>query len=172
MGSRSRSSSSNTSGATSSTMGKLAGGRTSNSTMMGLLEQLQGSQLGGMLPIIGALIKDGKGTMASNPMAPFFGQPIQVQTPDFLSGFIEKHNPQEPQQQPPGQPNMHGNMPTSQFNQVAHSANPDNMGWTAMPDDYVPRHGALRDIKNIMSKPDHAFNPERRNRSGGGFMGY
>ena len=116
MGSRSKSSSSNTSGATSSTMGKLAGGRTSNSTLMGLLEQLQGSQLGGMLPIIGALIKDGKGTMASNPMAPFFGQPIQVQTPDFLSGFIEKHNPQEPQQpqqpqqQPPQMPNYMGGM--------------------------------------------------------------
>jgi hypothetical protein len=124
MGSRSRSSSSNTSGATSSTMGKLAGGRTSNSTMMGLLEQLQGSQIGGMLPIIGALIKDGKGMMASNPMAPFFGQPMQVQTPDFLSEFIEKYNtpePPPPPQQPQQPPYMNG------MGQTGIGAVPQNM---------------------------------------------
>ncbi len=101
MGGRSNSGGSNTSGQTQGTMNSLAKGRVSNGSMMDILSQLQNSQMGGMLPIIGALIKDGKGVMASNPMAPFFGQ--SEQTPDFLSEFIEKYNAPEPPP-PPQQP--------------------------------------------------------------------
>ena len=91
MGSRSKSSSSNTSGATSSTMNKLAGGKTSNEAVAGMQQDLANKQMGSMLPIFAKLVQSGQSMFGSNPMAPLFGQPMQVQTPDFLSEFINKY---------------------------------------------------------------------------------
>ena len=57
MGSKSRSS--NTSDQTQGTMNNLAKGRVSNESMMNMLGQLQGGQMGQMLPIFDALMQNG-----------------------------------------------------------------------------------------------------------------
>ena len=111
MGGRSRSSSSNTSGATKSTMANLAKGKVSNEVVAGMQQDLANKQMGSMLPIFADLVKNGQSLFGSNPMMNFmgamFGQPIKLDTPDFLQGFIDKYNPPEqpvappaPQQQP------------------------------------------------------------------------
>ncbi len=108
MGSRSKSSSSNTSGQTQSTMNNLAKGRVSNSSMMDLLSQMQGGQLGQMLPIFDALTQNGNSMMGSNPMMQMFGG--QQQAPQqSLSEIFQSMQPQQPQQQmPPVSPFMWG----------------------------------------------------------------
>ncbi len=104
MGSRSKSRSSNTSGQTQSTMNNLAKGRVSNSSMMDMLGQLQGSQMGQMLPIFDALMKNGNSMMGSNPMMKMFGG--QQQAPQqSLSDIFQAMQPQQPEQpQSPQQP--------------------------------------------------------------------
>jgi hypothetical protein len=118
MGSRSRSSSSNTSGATSSTMGNLSKNRVSNEAVAGMQQGLANSQLGSTLGVVDALVRNGHQMFGDNIgmkiMGGMFGMPIQMQTPDFLSEFINKYNPPEPQQpqqpQPPQMPNYMGGM--------------------------------------------------------------
>lgn len=105
MGSKSRSS--NTSGATSSTMSKLSRGGVSNEAVAGMQQDLANKQMGSMLPIFAELVQNGQGMFGSNPMmnmlGGMFGQPMQVQTPGFLQDFFAKYNPpkpEQPQQQP------------------------------------------------------------------------
>ena len=97
MGSRSKSSSSNTSGATKSTMANLAKNKVSNEVVAGMQQDLANKQMGAMLPIFAELVQNGQGMFGSNPMmglmGSMFGQPMQVQTPDFLAEFIAKYNP-------------------------------------------------------------------------------
>ena len=52
---------------TQGTMNNLAKGRVSNESMMNMLGQLQGGQMGQMLPIFDALMKNGNSMMGSNP---------------------------------------------------------------------------------------------------------
>jgi hypothetical protein len=66
MGSRSRSS--NTSGATSSTMNGLSKGKVSNESMMNLLNGFQNSQMGVALPIFGGMMEQGNQVMMNHPM--------------------------------------------------------------------------------------------------------
>ena len=115
MGSRSKSSSSNTSGATKSTMANLAKNKVSNEVVAGMQQDLANKQLGSLLPIFAELVQNGQGMFGNNPMmglmGSMFGQPMQVQTPDFLAEFIAKYNPPEPEQpQPPQMPNYMGGM--------------------------------------------------------------
>lgn len=120
MGSRSRSSSSNTSGATSSTMGNLAKGGASNEAVAGMQQDLSNSQLGSTLGVVDALTRNGHQMFGDNIglkiMGGMLGMPIQTQTPDFLKDFIKKYSPPEPQQpqpqpqQPPQMPNYMGGM--------------------------------------------------------------
>ena len=101
MGSKSKSRSSNTSGQTQNTMNRLAGGKVSNSSMMDMLSQLQGGQMGQMLPIFDALMQNGTNMMGSNPMMQMFGG--QQQAPQMsLSEIFQAMQPQQPQQ--PQQP--------------------------------------------------------------------
>ena len=118
MGSRSKSRSSNTSGATSSTMANLSKNRVSNEAVAGMQQDLANSQLGSMLPIFSEIVQNGQSMFGSNPMmnmlGGMLGMPVQMQTPDFLQDFIKKYNPPEPQQpqqpQPPQMPNYMGGM--------------------------------------------------------------
>ena len=106
MGGRSKSSSSNTSGATQSTMNGLAKGAVSNEKVAGMQQGMADRQMGSMLPVFSEMVQSGQSMFGSNPMMKFMGGmmglPIQIQTPDFLSEFINKYNPPEPQQ--PEQP--------------------------------------------------------------------
>ena len=108
MGGKSKSSSSNTSGMTSSTMGNLAKGRVSNEKVAGMQQGMADRQMGSMLPVFSEMVQNGQSMFGSNPMMKFMGgmmgMPIQMQTPDFLSGFIDKYRPQEPQQPQQPQP--------------------------------------------------------------------
>lgn len=119
MGSKSKSRSSNTSQSTSNTMAGLAKNKVSNEEVMGLQGNLQANLLNTMLPGFGAMVKDGMQSFGSNPMAnvmgAMFGQPMQMQTPDFLSAFIDKYKPVEEE---PTQQQQFGAMPPSapQFN--------------------------------------------------------
>ena len=130
MGGRSKSSSSNTSGATQSTMSNLAKDRVSNDVVAGMQQDMANKQMGSMLPIFAELVKNGQGMFGSNPMMSLlggmFGQPTQVQTPDFLREFIDKYNPPEPQQpqqpQPTQMPNYMNGMGQSGIGAV-----PQNM---------------------------------------------
>ena len=118
MGSKSKSRSSNTSGATKSTMANLAKGKMSNEAVAGMQQDLANSQMGSILPIFAELVQNGQGMFGSNPMmnmlGGMFGMPVQMQTPDFLQDFIKKYNPPEPQQpqqpQPPQMPNYMNGM--------------------------------------------------------------
>jgi hypothetical protein len=101
MGSRSKSSSSNTSGQTQSTMNQLAGGKVSNSSMMDLLSKLQGGQMGQMLPIFDALMQNGNSRFDSHPMMGFFGGGQQQAPRQSLSEIFQSMQPQQPPQQPP-----------------------------------------------------------------------
>lgn len=120
MGSKKKSRSSNTSQSTSNTMAGLAKNKVSNEEMMGLQGNLQANLLNTMLPGFGAMVKDGMQSFGSNPMAnvmgAMFGQPMQMQTPDFLSAFIDKYKPVEEEE--PTQQQQFGAMPTGapQFN--------------------------------------------------------
>ena len=102
MGGRSKKkSSSNTQQQTAQTMSQLADGKTSNEELMGDQQAMQASMLGTMFPAFGAMVQDGMRSFSQNPMAPFIGaamgQPIEVQTPEFLSAFIDKYKAdQEP----------------------------------------------------------------------------
>jgi len=108
MGGKSKSSSPNTSGATQSTMNGLAKGAVSNEKVAGMQQGMADRQMGSMLPVFSEMVQSGQSLFGSNPMMNFmgamFGQPIQTQTPDFLSEFIQKYNPPEPQQPQPQQP--------------------------------------------------------------------
>lgn len=114
MGGRSKSRSSNTSGATSSTMANLANKGVSNEKVYGMQQDLSNSQMGSLLPIFAELVQSGQGMFGSNPMSSMmgamFGQPVQMQTPDFLKEFIAKYNPPEPE--PQTQAQRFGNIPT------------------------------------------------------------
>jgi hypothetical protein len=81
-------------------MNNLAKGRVSNSSMMDMLSQLQGGQMGQMLPIFDALMQNGANMMGSNPMMRMFGG--QQQAPQqSLSEIFQAMQPQQPPQQPP-----------------------------------------------------------------------
>lgn len=114
MGGRSRSSSSNTSGATSSTMANLANKGVSNERVYGMQQDLSNSQMGSLLGVVDALTRTGTQMFGDNMglkiMGGVFGQPIQMQTPDFLKEFIAKYNPPEPE--PQNQAQRFGNIPT------------------------------------------------------------
>ena len=118
MGSRSRSSSSNTSGSTKSSMANLAKGAVSNEAVAGMQQDLSSKQMGSMLPIFAELVQSGQGMLGKNPMmnmlGGMFGMPVQMETPDFLQDFIKKYNPPEPQPpqqpQPPQMPNYMNGM--------------------------------------------------------------
>jgi len=114
MGGRSKSSSSNNSSQTSSTMANLKNQGVSNEKVAGMQQSLANSQLGSILPIFSEMVQSGQGMFGSNPMmnvmGAMFGQPIQMQTPDFLSEFIQKYNPPAPEQ--PTQEQLYGKIPT------------------------------------------------------------
>ena len=123
MGSKSKSKSSNTSGQTQNTMSSLAKGGVSNSSMMDMLGQLQNSQLGGILPIFDALMKNGNSTMGSNPMMQMFGgqqQAPQQSLSDIFQAMQPKppEQPQAPQLGPMGQSGI-GAMPNMTPEQIA-----------------------------------------------------
>lgn len=106
MGSRSRGGSSNTSGQTQGTMNNLAKGRVSNSSMMDILDQLQNSQLGGILPILDVLMKNGNSTMASNPLIPMFGGQQQAPQQSLTDVFQEQQPQPQQEPQPPQAPQL------------------------------------------------------------------
>ena len=106
MGSRSRGGSSNTSGQTRGTMNNLAKGRVSNSSMMDILDQLQNSQLGGILPILDVLMKNGNSTMASNPLMPMFGGQQQAPQQSLTDVFQEQQPQPQQEPQPPQAPQL------------------------------------------------------------------
>lgn len=114
MGGRSKSRSSNTSGQTSSTMANLRNQGVSNERVAGMQQDLVNRQMGSILPIFSEMVKNGQGMFGSNPMmglmGSMFGMPIQMQTPDFLSEFIQKYNPPAPEQ--PTQEQLYGKIPT------------------------------------------------------------
>lgn len=104
MGSRSRSKGNSTAQSTSNTMAGLANGKTSNSEMMGLHQDMQRGLLGNIFPAFGAMVQDGMKSFGDNPMAnvmgAILGMPIKTQAPDFLTSFIEKYKTPEPPVQP------------------------------------------------------------------------
>ena len=117
MGSKSKSKSSNNSQSTHNTMNSLAKGAVSNEKVAGMQQALADSQMGSILPIFSEMVQSGQGMFGDNPMmnvmAAMFGQPIQTQTPDFLSEFIQKYAPkEEPQTQT--QQQQFGAMPPQQ----------------------------------------------------------
>ena len=77
-------------------MANLAKNRVSNEAVAGMQQDLANKQLGSLLPIFAELVQSGQGMFGSNPMMSLmggmFGQPMQVQTPDFLQEFIAKYN--------------------------------------------------------------------------------
>lgn len=100
MGGKSKkNSSSNTQQQTTQTMNGLAAGKTSNEELMDTRQAMQASMLGTMFPAFGAMVQDGMKSFSQNPMAPFvgaaMGQPIAVQTPEFLSEFINKYKAEQ-----------------------------------------------------------------------------
>ena len=105
MGGRSKSSSSSTSGSTANSgqMMKEAGKAQQN---------LQGALLQTAFPAFGEMLKGGMESMNSNPAMKLFGSamglPIQMETPEFMQGFIDKYRPQP--EQPPQQFNINDHM--------------------------------------------------------------
>jgi hypothetical protein len=100
MGGRSKSSSSSTSGSTANSgqLMKEAGKAQQN---------LQGALLQTAFPAFGEMLKGGMEAMNSNPAMKLFGSamglPIQMETPEFMQGFIDKYRPQPEQPQQPAQ---------------------------------------------------------------------
>lgn len=153
----------------------------SNEELMAQQQQMANGQMGNVASGMSEMVQAGQQMFGQNPMmnilGGMLGMPVKMQTPEFLQNFINKYNPPAPQQ--PTQEQQFGQMPNQmpvgpngQPFDINEHMRGQNLGMRALPDDHVPRHGAMRDIKNIMSQPGHAFNPESRNRSGGGFMGY
>lgn len=80
-----------------------------------------GGQLGVIGDTLGGLIEHGQNMMADNPgMANFVravgGQPMQFETPDFLSGLADKFKSEQPQPQytepqQPQEPQWLANLP-------------------------------------------------------------
>lgn len=70
--------------------------KVSNSTMLDILEQLQGGQLGGILPIFGSMVEGGLDLFNQNPM-----MPGEMQAPEF--NFAPPMLPPQQQQVPPQQ---------------------------------------------------------------------
>jgi hypothetical protein len=70
-------------------------------------QNLQGALLQTAFPAFGEMLKGGMDTMNSNPAMKLFGSamglPIQMETPDFMQGFIDKYRPQPEQPQQPAQ---------------------------------------------------------------------
>ena len=121
MGSKSKSA--KTSGQTQATMDKLAGGKVSNNSLMDMLAKMQGGQLGGMLPVFDAMMKNGNSMMGSNPMMQMFGgqqQAPQVSLSDIFQAMQPKppEQPQVPQFGPMGQSGV-GAMPNMTPDQIA-----------------------------------------------------
>ena len=108
MGSRSKSRSSNTSGQTQNTMNQLAGGKVSNSSMMDMLSQLQGSQMQQIMPAFSAMLQMGQQQMGNNPglqnFLDFTGQTSnqeQATLQDIIAS-MQPQQPEVPQQPMPG----------------------------------------------------------------------
>jgi len=100
MGGRSKSSSSNTSGQTQSTMNGLSRGGVSNGTVAGLQQDLKNSQMSDVVGGFGAMLQDAKSMFGQNPMmnlmGGMLGMPVQMETPDAMTDFINKYR--EPEQ--------------------------------------------------------------------------
>ncbi len=88
MGSKSKSSSSNTSSQTQGTMNGLARGGVSNEKVAGMQQDMADSQWGTIAPMFDALQQMGTQQMESNPMAALMGQ------------LFGQEQPQQPQQTP------------------------------------------------------------------------
>ena len=100
MGSKSKSSSSSTSGNVNGQMGGLDKYRVSNDQMAGMQQDMANSQWGTMAPMFDALNQMGTQQMASNPMAALMGQLFgqeQTQQPQQTPTLTEAA-PQQPQQ--------------------------------------------------------------------------
>ena len=108
MGGRSKSSSSNNSSQTSSTMANLKNQGVSNEKVAGMQQDMANQQMSNVGGVVSSLIKDGMEMFGQNPMmnimGGFLGMPIQLQTPSALEDFIAKYRPQEPQQPQQPQP--------------------------------------------------------------------
>ena len=108
MGSRSKSRSSNTSGQTQNTMNQLAGGKVSNSSMMDMLSQLQGSQMQQIMPAFSAMLQMGQQQMGNNPglqnFLDFTGQTSNQEqaTLQDIVASMQPQQPEVPQQPMPG----------------------------------------------------------------------
>ena len=101
MGSKSKSS--NTSGQTQSTMSGLSRGRVSNDAVAGMQQDLKNSQMSDVTSGFGAMLQDAKSMFGQNPMmnlmGGMLGMPIQMETPDAMTDFINKYKePEQPQQ--------------------------------------------------------------------------
>ena len=100
MGSKSKSSSSSTSGNVNGQMGGLDKYRVSNDQMAGMQQDMANSQWGTMAPMFDALNQMGTQQMASNPMAALMGQMFGQEQPQQAqqAPTLTEAAPQQPQQ--------------------------------------------------------------------------
>ena len=106
MGSKSSSKSSSSSNFNTGGMGggtAVKGAAQQGSMMNGAAQHqqnLMGSILGTAMPAFGELIKGGMQQMNSNPMyqamGAMMGMPVQMDSPQWIDDFIQKHTPTEP----------------------------------------------------------------------------
>ena len=100
MGSKSKSSSSSTSGNVNGQMGGLDKYRVSNDQMAGMQQDMANSQWGTMAPMFDALNQMGTQQMANNPMAALMGQLFGQEQPQQAqqAPTLTQAAPQQPQQ--------------------------------------------------------------------------
>ena len=100
MGSKSKSSSSSTSGSVNNQMGGLDKYRVSNDQVAGMQQDMANSQWGTMAPMFDALNQMGTQQMASNPMAALMGQMFGQEQPQQAqqAPTLTQAAPQQPQQ--------------------------------------------------------------------------
>lgn len=102
--SKSKSSSSSNSGYNTDTLQSQGASQQANqmNSAFGFNKMLQDSQLGQIMPAFGEMVKGGtdmmNGNVAQQFMGSMMGLPIQMETPDFISSFVDKYKPQEPAQ--------------------------------------------------------------------------
>lgn len=96
MGGRSRSSS-----RTQSTQGGMTNGvhKVSNGEVAGMQQDLKNSQMSDVFGGFGAMLQDAKGMFGQHPimnlMGGMLGMPIQMETPDVMTDFINKYRKPE-----------------------------------------------------------------------------
>lgn len=112
MGGSSKNRSGETRQATDSTMGRLAGGRTDNSVLMGQQRDMQNGILGIVMPIMQELIGSGMNLFGMNPNMPQGTQTPSDTTPDIVTaGQPGMEDPMAQQQQPMPESQPQGRRP-------------------------------------------------------------